>query len=257
MVYSLIFNWEGHKIMNNNYFIKTNRIFTPLRKYAWIFTLIVAIGGLWYPKLGLLVFGVILGLFITGILKGRYWCGNICPHGSLFDHVLLKISSNAKFPKFFQSTGLKVAAFGFFAFSITRKIISATAYYNQAVFWDKLGFIFVTTYLMVLIVGVLFSFFINSRTWCNFCPMGTLQTLSYKLGKLLKINRKTDQKVSITDTALCHSCGKCSKVCPMQLSPYKEFNKNNQFDNDVCIQCSTCVENCPVKILSIDKVNRS
>ncbi len=30
-----------------NYFIKTNRAFSGIRKYGWIFTVLVAIGGLW------------------------------------------------------------------------------------------------------------------------------------------------------------------------------------------------------------------
>lgn len=36
-----------------NYYIKTNRIFNPMRKYGWIVTVLIAIGGLWEPKLGL------------------------------------------------------------------------------------------------------------------------------------------------------------------------------------------------------------
>lgn len=45
---------------NNNFYIKTNRIFTQLKKYSWIFIPLVAIAGLWYPKLGLLMIPVML-----------------------------------------------------------------------------------------------------------------------------------------------------------------------------------------------------
>jgi len=62
----------------NNFYIKTNRIFSPIRKYGWIFTLTVAFGGLWFPKLGLLVLPVILALTTLSFFKGRYWCGNFC-----------------------------------------------------------------------------------------------------------------------------------------------------------------------------------
>lgn len=235
-----------------NLYIKANRIFTPLRKYAWIFTMAVAIGGLWYPKLGILVFGIIFGLTVTAFFKGRYWCGNFCPHGSLFDHILVRLSPNRKIPKFFKSFILKALVFGFFAFQIGRKLIKVFAIYDQAAFFDKLGMIFVSSYLMVLIVGGVLALTINSRTWCNFCPMGTLQVLSYKLGKLLKINKKTDQKISVSRTEMCHTCGKCSRVCPLQLTPYLEFNDSNQFDNETCIRCGTCVENCPAGILTIN-----
>ncbi|MFP4662487.1 MAG: 4Fe-4S dicluster domain-containing protein, partial [Halanaerobiales bacterium] len=50
---------------------------------------------------------------------------------------------------------------------------------------------------------------------------------------------------------MCHSCGKCARVCPMQLTPYTDFSDKNQFDHEVCIRCSTCVENCPAGILSL------
>lgn len=51
---------------NTNFYIKTNRTFSPIRKYGWLFTLIVAIIGLWLPKLGLLVLGIMLALMISG-----------------------------------------------------------------------------------------------------------------------------------------------------------------------------------------------
>ena len=67
------------------YNIKTARTFTVIRQYAFLFTLTVAIGGLYYPKLGLSVIPVMIGLLLFSFFKGRYWCGNICAHGSLFD----------------------------------------------------------------------------------------------------------------------------------------------------------------------------
>ena len=49
--------------------IKANRTFTVWRKYGWILTFLIAFGGLFEHKLGLLVpFGVMLGLMITSLL---------------------------------------------------------------------------------------------------------------------------------------------------------------------------------------------
>ncbi|RYD04082.1 hypothetical protein N752_16970 [Desulforamulus aquiferis] len=80
-------------------------------------------------------------------------------------------------------------------------------------------------------------------------PMGTFQRLFYKLSKIMGLGKRTDLKISVSNKDLCRSCGKCSKVCPMQLAPYKEFSDKNQIDNEHCIRCSTCVKNCPVEIL--------
>lgn len=233
-------------------FIKTNRIFSTTRKYGWLFTLLVAIGGLWYPKLGLLVIPIMITMVIMSFFKGRYWCGNYCPHSSLFDSLLYPISKNHNFPKFFKSKIFGIAVFIGFCYMLTSKFIKVSSTFGTASFLDKLGFIFVSSYLMVTIVGGALSIFISSRTWCNFCPMGTLQKLSYKLGKILKVNKKTDKKVTIASTNMCLGCGMCSKVCPMQLEPYKKFSDKNQFNDNNCIRCSTCIKNCPVKILTID-----
>lgn len=235
----------------STFFIKTNRIFNPIRKYGWIFTLLVALGGLWYPRLGLFVIPIMISLATMAFFKGRYWCGNFCPHGSFFDSFLNSLSKNKNIPEFFKSNITISLVFLFFSFNLGRKFLRVSNIWGTIKFWDKLGFIFVASYLMVVIVGGILSIFISQRTWCNICPMGTLQRLSYKLGKFLGINRKTDEKITIASEEICHSCGKCARVCPMQLTPYTDFSDKNQFDNEVCIRCSTCVENCPAEVLSL------
>lgn len=235
-----------------NYYIKTNRAFTSIRKFGWIFTVLVAIGGLWEPKLGLLVVLIMAGLTGTSFFSGRYWCGNFCPHGSLFDSIISPISRNKKIPTFIKSKAFITLFFIFFMFNFSRKIIKVSSLWGSFNFFDRLGFVFVTTYLMVLVVGGLFALLVNARTWCQFCPMGTLQKLSYSLGKTVGVTKKTDKKVTICSIDKCHSCGKCARVCPMQLNPYLEFSENNQFDNINCIKCSTCVVNCPAGLLSLE-----
>ena len=155
-------------------YIKTNRAFTAIRKYAWLFTILVAIGGLIEPKLGLFVIFIMAGLMITAFFSGRYWCGNICPHGSLFDS-LLPISSNMAIPKILKSKYFILGFFVFFMFNFSRRILNVVNQWGSFDFLDKLGFVFVTTYLMVLIVGGALAVFITPRTWCQFCPMGTMQ----------------------------------------------------------------------------------
>jgi len=232
-------------------YIKTNRTFTAIRKYGWLFNLLVAIGGLFEPKLGLLVIFIMAGLMTTSFFSGRYWCGNICPHGSLFDTLLLSISRNSKIPEFLKSKYFILGFFVFFMFNFSRKILSVFNQWGVYDFLDKLGFVFVSTYLMVLIVGGALAVFITPRTWCQFCPMGTMQKLSYSLGKLVGVADKTETKVTISNPDKCIKCGKCSKVCPFQLTPYLEFDENNEFSNIECIKCATCIENCPLKLLSL------
>ena len=232
--------------------IKTERVFTIMRKYGFLFTLFVAIGGLWEPKLGLLVIPVMLGLILFSFYKGRYWCGNICAHGSLFDSVLIRVSRNKKIPSIFKSKALSIIFLGLFSFKLISKFIKVAGLYGTASFFDKMGLVFVSSYIMVSIVGGILAIVVAPRTWCNFCPMGVMQKISYKVGKKLKVTESTDEKVTAAKSEMCHKCGKCSRVCPMQLTPYTKFGDNNQFDDSNCLKCSTCVVNCPAGILTIN-----
>ncbi len=230
---------------------KTNRSFTNLRKYGWLFTLIVAIGGLFIPKLGLLVIFIMAGLTITSLFNGRYWCGNICPHGSLFDNIILPASKNKKIPNFIKSKYFIISFFLFFMFNFSRKIMVVLKVWGNYDFLDKLGFVFVTTYILVMSVGSLLGVFINSRVWCQFCPMGSIQKLMDRVGTKTNINKNTIKKLTISDIDKCKNCGLCSKVCPIQLEPHKNFDENGVFNDSHCIKCNTCVMNCPIKILEI------
>lgn len=233
--------------------IKTNRVFNPIRRLSWLLTLLVALGGLWEPKLGLLVIPIMITLMVLSFFKGRYWCGNFCSHGSLFDVILLPISFNRKIPKFFTSRITAWLFFAFFGYNLVNRFIRVSALWGTYAFWDRLGFIFVMSYIMVLVVGGSLASLVSPRTWCHFCPMGTIQVIFYKLGKLVGAAKNSDKKISVTSPSMCHTCAKCSRVCPLQLQPYQEFSQKNQFDHEACIRCSTCVENCPAGILSLNK----
>lgn len=225
-----------------------------LQKYTWPFTLLVALGGLWEPKLGLLVLPVMLTLMVLSFFKGRYWCGNICSHGSLFDHVLGRFSRQRKIPQVLKSPWVRWGFFAFFGYNITRRLIKVAALWGTSSFWDRLGFIFVVSYLMVLVVGGTLAVLIKPRTWCSICPMGTMEKLSYQLGKLTRAAERTDTRVTILDAEKCRACGKCSKACPMELTPHLTFSESQQFSSFDCIRCGKCVEACPFSLLTLAKV---
>lgn len=232
--------------------IKGNRTFTIWRKYGWLLTIIIAFGGLYEHKLGLIVpFFVMTGLMITSLFNGRFWCGNVCPHGSLYDSILLKYSRNEGIPKVFRNKVSIIVVFILFAFVLSSKVYKVFMNASSMDILDKFGFIFVTTYLIVMIVSIPLGLFIAPRVWCQFCPMGTIQKVFGKLGKVTNISKNTNKKLTILDKDACIKCKKCVRVCPMQLHPYLEFNENNKFEDVNCIKCNTCVNHCPKKILEI------
>ncbi len=127
--------------------------------------------------------------------------------------------------------------------------------WGETAFWDRLGHVFAMTYLVVVVVGGSLALFFASRTWCKVCPMGTVEGGCYRAGKLLGATLKWDQMVTMKDRDRCRLCGKCSKVCPLELSPHLEFSKEDRFENELCIRCGACVTACPLKILSLEKVS--
>lgn len=238
-------------------FIKAKRIFSPLRQWGWLFILLVAGGGLWYPRLGLLMIPIMIALGVFGFRKGKYWCGNICPHGSLFDYIILPVSRNVSIPRWMRTRGFVLLFFMFFMYMLGGRIIKAADMWGQIVFWDKLGFIFVINYFVVTVVGTTLAFFVSPRAWCTFCPMGTMQNAFYKLGKWTGGNVRSDSMITISDIDSCKVCGKCSRVCPMQLKPHENFNQKGQFEDAACIRCGTCVVNCSKKLLSVERIDKA
>ncbi len=226
-----------------------------IRKYGWLLVPLVAFGGLFYPILGLLVIAVMIGLMVTGLMRGKYWCGNICPHGSLFDLILKKISFNRQIPDFFKSSLLKWSFFVLFMGMFVLRIIRALGSLGTEEFTTTLGMTFVLQYLiMPTILGISLAVLINPRTWCSFCPMGTLTQLLYQAGQKFGLNSK-NHYVTISDIDKCEECGLCARACPLDLEPYKNFDQNNQFTDPDCIQCGACVEECPLELLNIPSKN--
>ncbi len=232
-----------------SYYIKTDRSSWWVRRYVWFVTLLIGIGGQFVPALGLLVPPIMAALILMSLFKGKYWCGNFCPHGSFFDQVIMPISRNNKIPTILKARPLIAAVFIFFIANMSFRFWNILQHMGDAPLWEQAGFVFANTYLMVLLVGGLIGVVVNSRTWCQFCPMGTMETIFYKLGKKLGLTNQYDEKVTIEHPGLCHSCGKCARVCPMQLEPYRNFSDNHQFEDEKCIRCYTCVNNCPASIL--------
>jgi ferredoxin-type protein NapH len=196
--------------------------------YLGVLVLIVSIGGIFYPKLGYFILLVFACLMIIAPFRGRWFCGNICPHGSFVDFWLGPISHRRiKIPTILWSMWIRIpvliALMGFMVY----RIIGA-----QGVV-DKIGMVFVANYIMITSIAILFGVSFVPRAWCSFCPMGTLQRGMG--GKKYQIK---------ADAEKCIDCGKCQKVCPMQL-PVNEIR-----DKPDCIKCARCVEACPEHALS-------
>ena len=120
---------------------------TPGLPLYWIIIAYIILGW-FFPVIGLLALICMIGPVVTSIFKGRWWCGHV------FGFRLFMV--------FF--------IFGMFGFQLSFVPWSE----GGLPMWAGIGKVFWTIIVMTTIVGVTLSFIYAPRTWCSFCPMGTI-----------------------------------------------------------------------------------
>ena len=101
---------------------------------------------------------------------------------------------------------------------------------ERIMFWA-----FIIGNIIYYAVGIILAFaFKDNRAFCKYiCPITIfLKPMSYF--SLLRIK---------CDKSKCISCGKCKKVCPMEVDVTNNSRKRK--NGTECILCFECVKNCP------------
>ena len=205
------------------------------------------------PRFGISVYllGFVLAL---GVLFGRAICGYVCPFG-LLQELLHKIPSPKKhIPK--PLTYIKYVLLAVFVLLIPAVVtdkygIGAPAFceyicpagmleaavpllLTHAEYRQAVGGLFALK--AVLLAAVLIDCLFIRRFFCKMlCPLGAI----YGLLNVVSICRLHFDEKS------CVSCGRCQKVCPMDIDPAAQPHSPE------CIMCGQCVEACPQKALHL------
>ncbi|EDS78173.1 conserved protein, ferredoxin-related [Clostridium botulinum C str. Eklund] len=199
------------------------------KKYSYIILLIVIFGGFFNAKIAILAILCMLGPLVLALLgKGRFWCGNICPRGSFYDSVLKKVSNKKPVPKLLKSKFFRMGVIVFMFYMFGKGL------YKNLGNISGIGLVFYRMIVITTLVGIFLSIFYNHRSWCNFCPMGTIAAFISKFKK----HRKT-----LRVNSNCVSCKLCQKKCPMGIVPYDY--KGDILSHVDCIQCGECMRSCP------------
>ncbi|ROR27233.1 4Fe-4S binding protein [Mobilisporobacter senegalensis] len=210
-------------------------LFNFYKRYGYFILLMFLISGLLDLRIGVMAIICMVAPILVSFFKGRYWCGNLCPRGNFYDNIVSKFSNTKKVPNILKSKLFRVMVI-----IIMMIIFGAGIKAN----WGNLygiGMVFYRMIVLTTIIGVGLSFFYNQRTWCHFCPMGTMASYVARLRKSKRVLRVSPS---------CVSCKICEKKCPLGLVPYDY--KGDILSHPDCIQCGKCVNVCPKNAIGYD-----
>ena len=186
--------------------------------YKWALAMamvtVIALG--WkYPLLGFVVPVVMIAGISAGLFRGRWVCGNACPRGSFLDTWLNLFSAKRSMPAILKSSSFRwmalIALMGLMGFRLSQNL-------GSVAHW---GYVFWQMCLLTTILAVGLGLRYASRSWCSFCPVGTMASC---LG---------GDKYSLEIHASCKGCGMCASSCPQQAIDMLHF-KDKQIVASVC-----------------------
>lgn len=190
----------------------------PWYKYLWIYTPIYLILGMFnilFAWLGMIEF--LLPLFLSIFGGGKIFCNRYCARGQLFDLLGNKLNLSRKKapPKFLSSLWFRYGFLAFFmtmfgtmlAYTITvfkgagnlKEVVTILwtfkvpwnfAYYGTVISDGVAQFAFGMYSIMLTssILGFITMLLYRPRSWCTYCPMGTMTQGISKLKKGGKLN---------------------------------------------------------------------
>jgi ferredoxin-type protein NapH len=202
------------------------------KKYAYLILLLFLVSGLFNSSLAIFALTCMIGPIILSLFKGRIWCGYLCPRGNFFDNIVSEFCNNKRVPWILRNI--------FFRALITMGLLY---YFVSEIVehWGSskvVGMVFYKMIALTTVIGLLLSMVFNERTWCHFCPMGSISAFVSLFN-----NHRYCLKVSTS----CVNCKICAAVCPLSIKPYKY--KGRVLTHPDCIKCNNCAYACPKKAI--------
>lgn len=160
------------------------------------------------------------------LVFGRGWCGYACWTAMVLDFLPYKVPKHPR---------KKLGWLRYMTFAASL-IFVAFLFLAQVGGLERIMFrAFLVGNLLYYAVGIALAFaFQDNRAFCKYiCPVTVfLKPMSYF--SLLRIQ---------CDREKCVSCGKCRRVCPMDVD--MTDNSRKRANGTECILCFECVKNCP------------
>lgn len=184
---------------------------TRLRDYLWIFSSVYLLLGfinILFAWIGLLCF--FIPIIVAAAGGGKAYCGNYCGRGQLFDLLgnQCRLSSNRDIPNFMKSKRFRCGFLIFFLIMFFNMVFTTYLVFSGSntlsavvvLFWTfrlpwqwayhgtffapwaaQFAFGFYSLMLTSTLLGLITMILFKPRSWCVYCPMGTMTQLICKL----------------------------------------------------------------------------
>ena len=166
------------------------------------------------------------------LLFGRGWCGYACWTAMILDLLPYKTPAHPR-----KSFGfVRYIVFAISLIFVVSLFVIQARNMEKIMFWS-----FFVGNILYYGVGILLAYRLkDNRAFCKYvCPITVfLKPMSYY------------SAIRVTcDQTNCISCGKCKRVCPMDVDPTNNSRKRKNATE--CIPCMECVEQCPKNALKL------
>ncbi len=160
------------------------------------------------------------------LLFGRGWCGYACWAAMVLDFLPYKTPRQPRR----KLSWIRYIVFGLSLIFVVTLFLANVGELEKIMFWAFLG-----GNLLYYGVGIALAFaFRDNRAFCKYiCPI----TVFLKPMSFFSLTRITCDKTK------CVNCGKCRKVCPMDVD--MTDNRRKRKNGTECILCMECVKACP------------
>ncbi len=164
------------------------------------------------------------------LLFGRGWCGYACWTAMVLDFLPYKVPKQPR---------KKIGWIRYIVFAVSLIFVAALFLANVGGLEKIMFWAFLIGNALYYGVGIALAFaFQDNRAFCKYiCPITVfLKPMSY-----FSLTRIT------CDKDKCVSCGKCKKVCPMDVD--MTASSRSRKNGTECILCMECVKICPMDAL--------
>lgn len=160
------------------------------------------------------------------LIFGRGWCGYACWTAMVLDFLPYKIPKEPR-----KKIGwIRYITFALSLLFVSFLFLSHVGEMEKIMFWT-----FLVGNALYYIAGIVMAFVLkDNRAFCKYiCPVTVfMKPMSYF--SLFRVKCDKDK---------CISCGKCKRVCPMNVDVTDNSRKRK--NGTECILCMECVKNCP------------